>query len=82
MNKPKCKGCILDEYLSDPNTDLDGCHPPVVSHTCKAKGPKTRFAIFKALVRAAKALYKEPQWPGGNYHAQEEIDGLIGRLAE
>lgn len=77
----KCRACELEAYQP---SDLEGYQPPVLNHTCESRGPKTKGQILKALERAANALYHSPsaKMPGGNYHAKNEIDALLWRLAD
>lgn len=76
----ECKACELEAYETP---DMEGFQPPALNHTCKDRGPKTKKEIFKALERAAKSLHHSlgSKMPGGNYHAKDEINGLIRRLA-
>ena len=47
------------------------------THTCRMHGPKTRYAIFKALLRVAREIHF------GRYrtYAESQRDHLIARLA-
>lgn len=74
---PQCSAC-RDEGHWGPDSQ-----PPVQSHTCSTKGPKTKKAILKMVSSTAKEVYFSlgTGWPGGNYTAKEELDHLIYRLA-
>lgn len=80
MTEPACEACALESYEPP---DYDAFRPPVLNHTCVAKGPKTRKQVLEAIAEAAHRLYHSfaSKMPGGNYHARAEIEALLVRVA-